>query len=510
MSENKNELSEQQRRAARISSIKKSIGSSETKDTVADSSPANQSESEWESELAERIAKHVKKVQQGKLSAAEELLRELDSDKSKETSPQTVAEETAETADDTETEETEDILAPEQEVYVPQESEFEQKTAEHEPLPEAEITVPEQASVKPEPPVKKKKKKKKKKAVAARLRALLPEKEDSLPERLRKMVFLGSIVAIIVCGYIVSDYYFDLWRASKINDEVMTIYDTYPVTKDEPEEPVEEGDEKIYTLLDGAKKLLDINKDVVGVISIPDTPVNNPVMQADDNEKYLDVKINGTESRSGEIFLDFRNHFDEVVDGKLAFPNSENLIIYGHNMKNDEMFGTLKYYERNYDYYEAHPLIYLNSNYETYTYKIFAYFIVDAEDETETKFDCWNYLNFNSEEEFYDYVNEAKRRTLRLTNVDVKYGDPLLTLSTCNTILGDRGRLIVMARLVRDGEDPLEGTTGSVENNNIKWPSLYYNSKPNAKYDPDAEFVPYGPASETQTAETTETSNTEE
>ena len=179
-------------------------------------------------------------------------------------------------------------------------------------------------------------------------------------------------------------------------------------------------------------------------------------------------------------------------------------------MKNDEMFGSLKYYERNYDYYEAHPLIYLNSNYETYTYKIFAYFIVDAEDETETKFDCWNYLNFNSEEKFYDYVNEAKRRTLRLTNVDVKYGDPLLTLSTCNTILGDRGRLIVMARLVRDGEDPLEGTTGSVENNNIKWPSLYYNSKPNAKYDPDAEFVPYGPASETQTAETTETSNTEE
>ncbi len=158
MSENKNELSEQQRRAARISSIKKSIGSSETKDTAADSSPANQSESEWESELAERIAKHVKKVQQGKLSAAEELLRELDSDKSKETSPQTVTEETAETADDTETEETEDIPAPEQEVYVPQESEFEQKTAEHEPLPEAEITVPEQASVKPEPPVKKKKK----------------------------------------------------------------------------------------------------------------------------------------------------------------------------------------------------------------------------------------------------------------------------------------------------------------------------------------------------------------
>ncbi len=235
-------------------------------------------------------------------------------------------------------------------------------------------------------------------------------------------------------------------------------------------------------------------------ICIPNTAVNYPVMfTPEEPQKYLRKNFEGEYSVSGVPFLD-----------GASTPECDNLIIYGHNMKNDEMFGSLKYYERNYDYYEAHPLIYLNSNYETYTYKIFAYFIVDAEDETETKFDCWNYLNFNSEEEFYDYVNEAKRRTLRLTNVDVKYGDPLLTLSTCNTILGDRGRLIVMARLVRDGEDPLEGTTGSVENNNIKWPSLYYNSKPNAKYDPDAEFVPYGPASETQTAETTETSNTEE
>jgi sortase B len=161
-------------------------------------------------------------------------------------------------------------------------------------------------------------------------------------------------------------------------------------------------------------------------------------------------------------------------------------------MGNDTMFGALKYYQRNDNYYSEHPVIELNSNYNCYTYKIFAFFILDAEDDTDTRFDCWNMLNFGSEDDFYNFVNEAKRRTIRLNDVDVKWGDKLLTLSTCNTILGDRGRLIVLARLVRDGEDPYEGTQNSVYNSNIKWPTLYYSYSKNSKrYDPDAEFVPY-------------------
>ncbi len=91
-------------------------------------------------------------------------------------------------------------------------------------------------------------------------------------------------------------------------------------------------------------------------------------------------------------------------------------------------------------------------------------------------------------------MNEAKRRTIRLNDVDVKYGDQLLTLSTCDSIFGqgEGGRFVVMARMVRDGEDLYEGTQESKENPNIKWPSLYYKYNGNAKYDPDAEFVPYG------------------
>jgi sortase B len=219
-------------------------------------------------------------------------------------------------------------------------------------------------------------------------------------------------------------------------------------------------------------------------------------MQADDNSKYLNRKLSGRESRAGELFLDYRNHFDEVgEDGHLLYENSDNLVIYGHNMKDETMFGSLKYYDWYDTYYGEHPVIDLNSNYEQYKYKIFSIFILDAEDESDTKFDCWNKLDFSSEEEYYEFVNEAKRRTLRVNDVDVKYGDKLLTLSTCNTVLGQRGRLIVLARLVRDGEDPMAGTQNSTRNTNIKWPNLYYDYKGiRNTYDPEAEFVPYGPS----------------
>lgn len=339
---------------------------------------------------------------------------------------------------------------------------------------------------------KKHKKKKKKKSFKQRLIGLFPHKGDSAGECIRKIVFLCSIIAIVVCGYMIADHSYNLWVSKNKNDKIMEIYDSVSEKKP-PVQHIEEDKRKKYTLLDGARKLLEINPDIVGVISIPDTPLNNPVLQAEDNDKYLRTKYDLTENIAGEIFLDYRNHFDEVgEDGYLKCPNSDNLIIYGHDMWDDQMFGFLKYYVRNEAYYGLHPVINLSSNYENYQYKIFAFFVLDACDDTDTNFECWNDLDFDSEEDFYNFVNEAKRRTVRTNDVDVKYGDPLLTLSTCNSYLPDeRARLIILARQVREGEDPMEGTQNSQPNPNIKWPTLYYADHPNEHYDPDAEFVPY-------------------
>ncbi|MBE6856590.1 MAG: class B sortase [Ruminococcus sp.] len=451
---------------------------------------AQSAESEWENELAERIAKRVQKVKSDKQRAVsgevpEQITAEADE----------ISEEPAEVMCD----ETDNTVSEENGTDV-QEAQTEAGEAVNEP----------ETAEKPAKKTggkKKKKKKKKKKTLKESLLGLLPQKGDGIAERIRKVVFLGSCCAIIVCGYIVVDYYIDTTHTEKGYEDIMSDYIETP-TKEKAETP-EIYDGEYYELLPGAEKLLDINEEVVGVIRIPDTKVNYPVVQSGDLEKYLDKNIMGEDAKAGSLFLDYRNRFDHVVDGKLTEPNSDNLIIYGHNMGNGMMFGSLKNYRNNVNYYEEHPIIELNSNYACYKYKIFAFFIIDADDKTETVFDCWNYLNFNTETDFYNYVNEVKKRTIRLTNVDVKYGDKLLTLSTCNSIFGQGGggRLIIMARLVRDGEDLYEGTTGSVPNPNIKWPTLYYKYNKGEEYDPNAEFIPYN--AETTTA-TEENETTEE
>lgn len=329
---------------------------------------------------------------------------------------------------------------------------------------------------------------------------IMPKVGDSAGELARKTICLFSITVFLICIALIILYFVELYQARSVYDDLSVTYHARQPEEVEESSSVtqlsdEEDEEQTYTLLSSAEELLEINDEVVGWISIDDTEVDYPLMQhlddTEGDEYYLYKNIYEEDSKSGSIFLDYRCSFDCVgEDGTLEIENSDNLIIYGHNMRDLSMFGSLKNYVNDEDYYEEHPIITLNSNYGTYQYKIFAYFIADAEDTTDTRFEYWNGINFEDEDEFYDYVNEVKRRTIRITNVDVEYGDSLLTLSTCNSAF-DSARLVIVARLVREDEDPYERIVGSIENPNIKWPTAYY-SWGEVTYDPDADFAPYG------------------
>ena len=341
------------------------------------------------------------------------------------------------------------------------------------------------------------------------LKGVLPRRGDGIGEILRKSVFWLSSCVFVGCMIWTGTELVNRYQTQQKYDDISSQYNnsTRPVTTQrttdaavvpsdetytETEVPTEEA---TYQLLPGAANLLELSPDVVGYISIPDTIINYPLMQNredDEGEEYfLHHDFYGNDSHLGSIFLDFRCNFDVVgEDGRLAVANSDNLIVYGRGTLDESMFGSLRKYKNEEGYYEKHPLIEINSNYENYVYKIYGYFIADAVDTSDTRFEYWNYIDFTSESGFYEYVNEVKRRTLRLTNVDVQYGDSLLTLSTCSGTF-DNARLVVCARRLREGEDPYEGTTGSIPNPNIKWPTVYYNWNSNT-YDPNAEFVPYG------------------
>lgn len=322
------------------------------------------------------------------------------------------------------------------------------------------------------------------------VRSLVPCRGDCAAQVIRKVVFLASVIIFTICLFMVVDYYWGNHKNQQLGGDLQKIYS-------EAENSVvsvadESSAAEVWTLKEGAKKLLERNSDVIGYINIPDTVISYPVVQRrkeDGNEYYMDKNIDLQEEKAGTIFLDWRNYFDYVVDGVKVLDNSANLVIYGHDMKDRSMFGSLQDYMDVDGFYSEHPIIELSSNYKTYQYKIFAYFIVDADDETETKFDCWNTLDFNGEDDFYEYVNNARKRALTLNNVDVRYGDQLLTLQTCNGMFSS-ARLFVMARLVRDGEDPYAGTDSVRANDNILWPSIYYEWNEET-YDPDADFEGY-------------------
>lgn len=352
---------------------------------------------------------------------------------------------------------------------------------------------PEKYPPPPPPP------KPKKKTFGQKMLGLFPQRGDPGGEVVRKSIFLFSATVFLVCMVLIVLYFVDIFRADKLYEDIGSNYHAnLPVQTSAATQVTqleEEPTEKIYTLLPGAADLLAMNPEINGWISIPDTKVDYPVLHhLDDepgNEFYLYRNVQKEDSKPGSIFLDYRCTFDDVgEDGTLKSPSSDNLIVYGHNMRDLSMFGTLKYYRTDENYYDEHPIIQLNSNYETYQYKIFGYFIADAEDTTDTRFEYWNAIDFSGEKEFYNYVNEVKRRTLRITNVDVTYGDQLLTLSTCNNAF-DTARLVIVARRVRDGEDPNERIAGSIPNPNIKWPNVYY-LRHEKTYDPNAPFAPYG------------------
>ena len=127
----------------------------------------------------------------------------------------------------------------------------------------------------------------------------------------------------------------------------------------EEEPPEEEPDPWADIDLDA---LREVNEDVVGWLAIPGTEVSYPLIRPRDNETYLSRSWDGTPTSAGAIFLDCRAAWE---------PRGFNTIIYGHNMRNRTMFGSLRDY-RGDSYWQEHPEICLIDSGGVHYYDIFA------------------------------------------------------------------------------------------------------------------------------------------
>ena len=180
------------------------------------------------------------------------------------------------------------------------------------------------------------------------------------------------------------------------------------------------------------------NQDVAGWVRIDGTKIDYPfVYTPEDYEKYLYMDLDGNYSYAGTVIMDQRCT-DE--------PESTNVLLHGHNMKNGTMFKSLMNYV-NKSYWEEHPTIYYSNLYEEREYMIIAAFYDQVYKKTDTCFKFYEFIEPQSEEEFNEGIAYFKDRAEYDTGMTAEYGDRLLMLSTCSYHLsGADGRFVVVAR----------------------------------------------------------------
>lgn len=313
-------------------------------------------------------------------------------------------------------------------------------------------------------------------------RYVFPWKGDKTAEIIRKIVFLAALITLIVSGTNLILAQVNRINDNAINKELSESYHGSAASKveintEKREEIIKENPEVQERFI----PLLEINKEMVGWITVGDESfIDYPVLQAKDNDKYLYRNFKGEDSRSGSLFLDYR----DVIK-----PDSQsaNLVVYGHNMESGEYFGKLIYYfnyaysqadHNDISFYKKYPTIEFSTLYKTSTYKIFGGMLVNTRSEAGEVFDYHNVHDFANKAEFDDYCAKIlDRSTFINPDVDLRYGDNLLTLSTCamgsaygNTDL----RWVMFAREVREGEDAAVDVSKAFANPSPLFYDLYY------------------------------------
>lgn len=188
------------------------------------------------------------------------------------------------------------------------------------------------------------------------------------------------------------------------------------------------------------KELQKENSDIVAWIQIENSKINYPVLQGQDNEYYMTHAYNKEYSKDGSLFLDKSYDWNKP---------STNLLIYGHNnIGSTEMFVDLMNYKEE-EYYNTHKTIRLTTAKEDAEYEIIAVFLSRVYYKSEKDvFRYYFFIDAENEQEFNEYVNNAKEASLYNIEAISKYGDQLLTLSTCSYHTED-GRLAVVAKKIK-------------------------------------------------------------
>jgi len=172
-------------------------------------------------------------------------------------------------------------------------------------------------------------------------------------------------------------------------------------------------DQKTYNI--DWNTLKNENPDAIAYLKVKNTNIDYVVVKGTDNSYYLNHNFNKEYNVNGWIFMDYRNNPEKA----------RNVIIYGHNTIDDSMFGSLKKTLEE-DWYHNKDNLTIDLVTETglKTYQIFSIYTIKKES---------NYIQteFQTNQEFSNFIQEMKNRSIYDFGLEVGSEDQILTLSTC-------------------------------------------------------------------------------
>lgn len=172
--------------------------------------------------------------------------------------------------------------------------------------------------------------------------------------------------------------------------------------------------------------LKEINRDIVAWLYVGAVGISYPVVQGEDNDYYLHQTFEDKKNSAGSIFMDWEVNADLT---------SWNTFIYGHNMKNGTMFGSLKRFIREASLYEKDPYIYIFREEGIYRYKIYAYYM----DSPDSK----SYWTCDTLKEYRQYIRTVTNQSAYDCQTEATEEDNSVTLVTCSGTGASKQRFFV-------------------------------------------------------------------
>lgn len=250
---------------------------------------------------------------------------------------------------------------------------------------------------------------------------------------LKKLLNIVQVLLILVflgCVVFIGKYFYDAYKAQTAYDELK---DIIRQNSSEQGDGTSEDTFDENGILTDYSELYKKNNDMVGWLTITGTKVDYPVVKAADNSFYLHRNFEKANQYSGIPFMDYQ-----------CTDNSQNVIIYAHNMKNGTMFAAITDYESK-AFFNTHKRIKFDTLYERGEYEIISAFSTKVGAKNEFKY--YNYADIKTEDRFNEYVSKAKALSFYDTDVTASFGDRLLTLSTCAYHTSNE-RFVVVAKKV--------------------------------------------------------------